>query len=267
MWEAGTNNEFQRRKLVSQNDYIKEAKEMIDIHSHVIHGVDDGASSMEESLKMLEEAENAGVKVIIATPHFQQEVFKTERLHEHYQQLCTVAKERDITLLLGSEVFLDPFLPEIIIDNPNLVLNESMYLLLEFPFDSIPFYSHEVIYKLQIQGIVPIIAHPERNRCFVRDIDALIELIERGCLTQLDAASIVGIYGRKIKKFTKKLIKNKLVQFIACDAHCAKDYSNWYLKAYKRARQWGGEAYADKLFYTNAADILYKTKGNIHLTT
>lgn len=238
---------------------------MIDVHSHIIFGVDDGSSSIEESVRMLEEANKAGIKVIIATPHFQTDIFEAQTLAENYQKLCDKATEYNLTVLMGCEVFLNPFIPEFIQNKKVLTLNASNYLLLEFPFDSIPHYSFEVIYKLQLQGIIPIIAHPERNRCFVRDFDTFMEFVERGCLVQVDAASMLDVYGRKVKRFTRELIKNKLVDFIASDAHYARDYKKWYLKAYKRAKQWGGEAYADRMFYTNAGVILDKAQNDINV--
>ena len=237
---------------------------MIDVHSHIIFGVDDGSSFMEESVRMLEEANKAGIKIIVATPHFQPDIFNSEKMLEHFQQLCTRAAEFEITVLPGYEVFMQPFVPDLIKSNKKLTMNSSQYLLLEFPFDSIPFYSHEVIYKLQLQGIIPIIAHPERNRCFVKDFGAFMEFVESGCLVQVDAASMLGTYGRRTKRFVKRLIKNNLVNFIASDAHCAKDYRNWYLKAYDKAKRWGGEKYTDKMFYLNASVILDKAKNDMN---
>jgi protein-tyrosine phosphatase len=229
---------------------------MIDIHSHIIFGVDDGPSTIEESLKMVSEAVNAGIKIIISTPHFQKEVFENDKIVENYNMLVNRASDFDISILLGYEVLISLSLAKMLADSKPLTLNNSGYLLLELPFDSIPIYIYEVIFQLQLLGVTVVIAHPERNMNLINNFDSLLGLVERGCLIQLDAASIVGIYGRHVKGFTKKLIKLKLVHFIASDAHSAKDYANWYLKAYKKVNKWVGEDYADKLFTRNASAIV-----------
>jgi protein-tyrosine phosphatase len=145
-----------------------------------------------------------------------------------------------------------------------LSLNNSGYLLLELPFDSIPIYIHEVIFQLQRLHITVVIAHPERNRNFLKNFDLLLGLVERGCLIQLDVASIVGVYGRNVKEFAKKLIKLKLVNFIASNAHNAKDYGNWYKKAYKVVNKWAGDEYTDKLFNRNANEIVKNVKESVY---
>jgi protein-tyrosine phosphatase len=237
---------------------------MIDIHSHIIFGVDDGPSTIEESLKMVSEASNAGIKTIIATPHFQKEVFENDKIVENYNRLVKCASDFDISILLGYEVFINPSLARMVADKKPLTLNNSGYLLLELPFDSIPIYIYEIIFQLQLLEVTVVIAHPERNRNFLKNFDSLLGLVERGCLLQLDAASIIGVYGRHVKDFTKKLIKLKLVHFIASDAHSAKDYGNWYLKAYKKVNKWVGEEYTEKLFEKNAVAIVRNIKESVY---
>lgn len=237
---------------------------MIDVHSHIIFGVDDGPSTMEESLRMVYEAERAGIKVVIATPHYQKDIFENEKVMENYQRLLNRIIDYDVTLLLGYEVFLNPFIPGIMQNKHDLSLNGSDYLLFELPFDSIPMYSYDTIYKLQLKNIIPILAHPERNRNFVSNFNELLNFIERGCLVQLDAASIIGVYGGKAKEFAKKLIKLNMAHFVASDAHCAKDYMHWYCKAYGKVVRWAGEEYADKLFSGNAKVILENRKESVY---
>jgi protein-tyrosine phosphatase len=127
---------------------------------------------------------------------------------------------------------------------------------MEFPFDAIPIYSQDTVYRLQVRNMKTIIAHPERNRNFVRDINKFMSYVEIGCLVQIDAASIIGVYGREVKEFSKKLIKLNAAHFVASDAHCPKDYSNWYRQAYEKVRKWAGQEYTDELFCSNARSIL-----------
>ncbi|GAE87213.1 CpsB/CapC family capsule biosynthesis tyrosine phosphatase [Acetivibrio straminisolvens] len=134
-------------------------------------------------------------------------------------------------------------------------LNNSKYLLFELPFDIMPVNINETVLKLHSEGIVPIIAHPERNMYFVKNMQKFIELIETGCLVQLDAASIVGIHGSNVKKFTKKLIDLKLVQFVASDAHKPEDYEI-YKESYDIVKSWAGKEYSDKIFTYNQEVII-----------
>lgn len=230
---------------------------MIDIHSHLIHGVDDGASSIDESLRMVSEAEKLGIKVIIATPHFQEPLFCMEKVRENYHELVEKVSNYDVTIKLGSEIYINQSIPKKVEQNTsNLTLNESRYMLLELPPNVIPVFCLDVIYRLQVKKITLVISHPERNRNFLRDYNKLIPLVERGCLVQIDAASILGVYGNSVKNFAKQLIKLNMVHFVASNAHCAEDYVNWYQKAYNRVRDWAGEDYCDKLFFSNAKVVL-----------
>jgi len=229
---------------------------MIDIHSHIVFGVDDGPSTMEESIKMVSEAEKAGIKVIIATPHFQEHLFDDKRVMENFMELKQKAADYQVTLKIGSEIFINPFISNLIYTGRSMTLDNSKYVLIEMPFGSIPVYCYETIFKLKLNNIHPIIAHPERNRIFLKDFELFMEFLGRGCMIQVDAASIIGVYGNDVKNFTKRLIKLNMAHFVASDAHCANDYTNWYIKAYKKIENWAGEEYADTLFNSNARNIL-----------
>ena len=229
---------------------------MIDIHSHIIHGVDDGPSSIDESLRMLEKAENAGVKMIIATPHLHEPLFAASQIAENYQELQRRSKDFNVSIKMGYEVFIRPFTEELGKKLDDLVLGTSRYVLMELPFESIPIYSFDYIFKHQITGKQIIISHPERYRGFLKDINTCLTFLEKGCLMQLDAASITGVYGRRVKEFAKQMIKLRLVHFVASNAHTAEDYSKRYTKAYRKVVKWAGEEYSDKLFFRNAKAIL-----------
>ena len=229
---------------------------MIDIHSHLVFDIDDGATSMEESLEMVSEAEKLGIKTIIATPHFHENITALERVKENFQKLVASAVDYGVIIKPGSEVFINPFIPSLLEKNHLLTLNSTRYMLLEFPMHDLPIYGTNTIYELQIKNIVPIIAHPERNRIFLRDANKVLDLIGRGCMIQVDAASVIGVHGREIKRFVKRLLKIGAVHFVASDAHCADGYTCWYRKAYNKVSMWVGEEYADKLFKTNARCIL-----------
>lgn len=235
---------------------------MIDIHSHVIYGVDDGPSTIEESLRMVYEAEETGVRTIIATPHLNEYLFMDDRVFGNYRTLLSRLGDSQVEIKLGFEVLLNPFIPQIVRERKMLTLNNSGFMLLEFPFSIVPPYSHETVYKLQLDNITPVIAHPERNRDFVRNISLLEEFIDRGCLLQVDSPSIMGIYGERAKSFSKRLICSGMANFVASDAHCRGHYSNWHLKAYLKVVEWVGRESADRLFGKNANQILDKKEIN-----
>lgn len=229
---------------------------MIDVHCHIIHGVDDGPSTIGQSLRMVEEAEKLGIRVIIATPHYHENVFEVERVAGNYQELLLRAQDYEVAIKMGYEVFVNPFNPVITRNSKQFTLNRTGRMLFEFPFNAKPAYCFEAINRLQLENIVPVIAHPERNRNFLNNIGGLVSFIKAGCLIQIDAASIAGIYGIRVKEFTKRLIKMNFVDMVASNAHYANDYTNWYMEAYKNVIQWAGQYYAHQLFYKNAKNML-----------
>lgn len=229
---------------------------MIDIHSHIIHGVDDGPASVKDSIRMVLEAEKLGIKVIIATPHLHAGLFDIRNAECNLQDLIERTSDCGIELCPGYEVFLDSSLPDSIRDGKPLTLNKSRYLLLELPFDLLPVYSFDIIYRLHLENVIPVIAHPERDKYFIRDFSTFISLLEKGCLIQVDAASIIGVYGQEVKNFARKLIKLDMVNFVASDAHSVENYSEWYTAAYKKVAKWAGMERARKLFCKNPAMIL-----------
>ena len=229
---------------------------MIDVHSHIIFGVDDGPSCIEQSLDMIKAADRIGINFIMATPHFQEQIFDLNRVEENYHELLFRARDYDVVLNLAYEIFLDP---SYIVQFNNRRLfspNKSGFILLEFPFGIKPHKCIESIYKMDLQNITPVIAHIERNRSFMKDIRFVETLIRAGCYIQLDAASIIGVYGSRVKEFAKKLIKLRYVDMIASNAHCAEDYSNWYLEAYRKVAHWVGKVEAGMLFNYNAKGII-----------
>jgi len=229
---------------------------MIDIHSHLIHGVDDGPATIKESIRMVLEAEKLGIKAIIATPHTYKDLYRIDRAYANFMELKNRTADCGVELYMGCEAFIDPFAADGVKDGSIPTLNSSEYLLFELPFDSVPLYGYEIMYKLQLDNFIPIIAHPERNRVFNSDFSAFISFIEKGCLVQLDAASITGVYGMEAKKISRKLIKYNLVDFVASDAHCSEDYKRWYIPAYNEVIRLKNTNYADKLFYENGKMIL-----------
>lgn len=229
---------------------------MIDIHSHLVFGVDDGPATIKESIRMVLEAEKLGIKEIIVTPHYNKQLFDTDRVVENFQFLLSRVTDFDVELHLGYEIYLNPHMMENVSILKGKSLNSSEYLLFELPFGYIPEYCSKLLCGLHLEKIIPVLAHPERNRIFMRNFDSFIKFIESGCLVQIDAGSVVGAYGKEARNFARKVIRLNLAQFVASDAHCTEDYREWYPLAYNQVKQWAGEEYTDKLFFQNAKRIL-----------
>ncbi len=233
---------------------------MIDIHSHIIYGMGDGPSTKDEAFRMVCEAEEAGVKVIFATPHLREYSSNEQLILERYRELASFASDCGVSLKLGCELPLSPYMLKGTAGLKELTLGGSGFLLLEPSFGISPAYGREVVYKLQQKNLTPIIAHPEQNINFIRDVGALEELIQSGCLVQLDSSSIAGAFGERVKTFSRHLIERNMVNFVASSAHNACGYSDWYLKAYRLVSQWANEEIADWLFCNAACEILEAVK-------
>ncbi|MDP4183503.1 MAG: CpsB/CapC family capsule biosynthesis tyrosine phosphatase [Bacillota bacterium] len=229
---------------------------MIDIHSHIIFDADDGPTSIKESMRMVLEAEKLGIKTIIATPHFKKNAYKIENYDENFKELKKRLAGCNIELMMGYEVFFDSILTECLNNKSMYTLNNSKYLLFEFPFDIYPKNALDIILKLHSNDIIPIIAHPERYSYFQRDFNMFLNIVEAGCMVQIDSASIVGYHGRKVKALSKKIIKHGLAHFVASDAHSSDAYTKWFMESYDKVRDWVGNEYAKALFIHNQEMIL-----------
>jgi len=196
---------------------------LIDIHSHILPGVDDGAKTEEESIAMAEAALSEGIRTIIATPHHR------NRAYDNYKQeiVTNVAilnelfasKNIPLNVLAGQEVRIYGELLEDYAHGDIQTLADTKYVLVEFPFGSVPQYTERLLYDMQVAGLRPIIAHPERNRELIENHNRMYELIRNGALSQVTAASLLGKFGKEIAEFSEQLIQANLVHFIASDAH------------------------------------------------
>ncbi|MGD6849029.1 tyrosine-protein phosphatase [Rossellomorea aquimaris] len=197
---------------------------MIDIHSHILPGVDDGARTMQDSVDMAKQAVSEGVHTIIATPHHMNGKYENEKvnilhrvdeLNDHLRQ-----EKIDLTVLPGQECRIYGEMVEDYHSGKLLPLNRvSPYIFVEFPSSSVPRYTDRLLYELQNEGLIPVIVHPERNAELIERPDKLYNLVKNGSATQLTASSLTGYFGKNIQKFSQQLIEANLTHFIASDAH------------------------------------------------
>lgn len=196
---------------------------MIDFHSHIIYGVDDGSISIENSLEILKKAQNAGFNKIILTPHYMKDYyeFAKEDIKERLEQLNKICMQNniDIQLYQANEIYICNDMLELINNKSACSINNSKYVLFELPMNQEPLNLLEVIYTLKQNGYIPVIAHPERYIYIQKDPNKLIELIENGVLFQTNYGSIIGQYGKEVKRTADLLIKNNFIHFLGTDVH------------------------------------------------
>lgn len=197
---------------------------VLDIHSHILFGVDDGAESIDKSVKMLDAAKHAGIRCIYATPHWKSKHGDRERIRRNFRALLPYAEQAGIALHLGYEynlAALDILQFEAAKD---FTLENTESLLLEFPFESWPAEWERILLRLQRIGLQIVIAHPERYLPVQRDLGVLKELLELGCLLQCNASSVLSHRPEK-KRVMRYIRQLGRLDFLASDAHSASDYA------------------------------------------
>jgi len=217
---------------------------MIDIHSHILYGVDDGPAVKEVTIQMLEKALKEGITEIISTSHAFHPQYHAEA-HEVKEKLLTLQQEIEeqqlpIKLHIGHEARLRDDLVELIKEEKIHTLAGSKYLLLELPSQGIPKYTTDIIHQLLSEDILPIIAHPERNKAIAENPSRLKKLINHGAIAQITSGSLAGHFGRGIQKLSLQLVDANLVHTYGSDVHNLKtrpfkfDRGLRYLEKHKR---------------------------------
>lgn len=190
---------------------------MIDIHCHILPGIDDGPQEMEESVEMARIAHLDGIKIIVATPHLKDSIYPVEVIAQKAEEFSSILTDRGIPLqiMYGADVnaLLNPshLLP--------YTINGTEYILIEFPHTYLPRNAREIIFKFMVEGFMPIVTHPERNISVLQDPSLLMGLLESGALCQITADSLTGFFGPQVRECAIHLLKKDAVHFIASDAH------------------------------------------------
>ena len=211
---------------------------MIDFHSHILPGIDDGSRNLEQSIAMVNEAKEAGFKKIISTSHYMENYYECNE-RDRRQLLKKVQENvQGIELILGNEIYITNNIIELLQNGQASSINGTKYVLFEFPLIATrPMNDKEVIYRLVENGYVPIIAHPERYPFIQENPDYLFELEEMGALFQSNYGSIIGMYGLKAKKTLKILLKNNLISFFGSDVHRPEQVYNKMPKIIKKLKK------------------------------
>lgn len=198
-------------------------RHLVDIHCHILPGVDDGADDFKESLELIKEEMSQGVDQIILTPHFRRGMFETpmEDIKLQYARLRYLVQKLnlDVELYLGCEYHTSSQMVEDLLNGRRPTLNHSPYVLVEFSSQDSYVKIKNQIYDLIANNFIPIIAHIERYPDFVKDLSQVQQCKKLGAYMQITASAVLGKTGWKMKRLCKKLIEAGLVDFIASDAH------------------------------------------------
>ena len=231
---------------------------MVDLHCHILPGVDDGAQSLADSLAMAKAAEQEGIRTIYATPHHQTSRYMNEKaaVVQKVQQLNEYLQSQsvNVTIMPGQEVRIYGDIVSDYEAGEIITLGEK-YVLIEFPSNHVPKYATQILFDLQLKGITPIIVHPERNSQIIENPEILYHLVNEGAATQVTAGSVSGQFGKKIQKFSLDLIEANLTHFIASDAHNVSTRSFKMVDAFEQIdKKFGGDFI--HLFKQNAQFVL-----------
>lgn len=231
---------------------------MVDIHSHILPGLDDGAQTIEESLEMLEIAAASGTTDIVATPHANGEFpFDPVRVEQVFQELSSRAGG-SIALHLGCDFHLNYDNLLSAIKNPaKYTINRRQYLMVELPDVVALAGMYRAIAQLIGAGIVPVITHPERNRSLQPELGELEHWVAKGARVQLTAQSLLGRFGPAARQTADSLMNTSLVHFIASDAHDCVDRTPDLSAAYEHVSARYGSRRADALFIHNPTAALH----------
>jgi len=197
---------------------------VVDIHCHILPGLDDGSPDMPTSVTMARLAAAAGISTVIGTPHWIEDEHETDpaQIRQTVRDLQAELNSRAIplTVLLGNEALICPDLPDRVKRGDVLTLaDKGTHLLLELPYEDLPTYVDDVIFKLQLMGITPVLAHVERYAYVRRDWHILDRWIQHGCLAQVNASSLDHTKGDDL---AQDLVDRGLIACTATDAHDTK---------------------------------------------
>jgi len=256
---------------------------MIDIHSHLLPGMDDGAGTLEESIRMCRMSFEDGVRIVVATPHTLTAPYENDRsaVLSKVSELNRALKRcragtapqfdqadgcpdsgfriphSEFRILPGADVhFCERIFAELERGNLATINDTGKFLLVEFPSQGIPHGAEKVLFQLIMREITPIITHPERNLEISQRPQRLHDMVKMGCLGQVTAMSLTGEFGAKVKETAETLLTHWLVHFIASDAHSANGRPPILSRAVRAAERIVGKREAKKMVTDYPQSIL-----------
>lgn len=237
---------------------------MIDIHTHVLPGIDDGAKTIIDSIEIIKKASENGVTDMIVTPHF---ILGSDYITNNVEKRKLINKLKrlvkkekiDINLYLGNEVYIENDMLKLKKDGNICTLNNSRYLLFELPLNDNFNGVEDILFNLGCNKITGIIAHPERYSSVKKDPNIVLKWIEKGALLQCNIGSFFGHYGKEAKKTAFLLLKHKAISFISSDIHRASSIYYEQIKELKKImKKYLNDDEIEELFVNNAKKIIEK---------
>ncbi|WP_298881778.1 CpsB/CapC family capsule biosynthesis tyrosine phosphatase [uncultured Polaribacter sp.] len=212
---------FFKKKEILLKDFFPEG--FVDIHSHLLPGIDDGAKDLENSIQLISKMSSYGIKNFITTPHVLGDVYPNSStlIKNKLEELRTELKKRsinDIYINAAAEYMMDEQFSKLLEKDDILTLKDN-YILVEMSYFSAPMNLYDIIFEIQLKGYKPILAHPERYKFYHNDLQQYYKLKKAGCLFQLNLLSLTEQYGKGVQKITDKLLKEGLYDFVGTDTH------------------------------------------------
>lgn len=231
---------------------------MIDIHCHILPGIDDGPVDIETSMRMARMADADGITHIVASPHHSYgERPSVTEIKDALQSFSGKMKEQGIgiTVLQGADIRLTFELFSGLGNRDILTINNSRYFLLELP-DLMPPNVETFIFRARAGGYIPVITHPERNYSLLMSTEKLLSLRDSGALFQVTAMSITGEFGEQIQRYARMMLRKGYVDFVATDAHNTEYRVPVLSGAYREVSGLLGDAQARSIFFTNPEAVI-----------
>ena len=233
---------------------------MIDIHCHIVPNIDDGAKNINDALEMAKIAYSEGIRKIINTSHYHPsfDYKKGKELSHSINNFNYILKQNniDIEVCIGNELYYSEDIIQIIEEREFYTLNNSRYLLIEFPPMNFPKNILDILYEIKIRGYIPILAHVERYRYIHENINLIYDCINEGALIQVNSSSIMGKNGSEIKKVSNLLLDNNMIHFIATDAHSSTRRRPIIKETYDYVVKKYGDKKAETLFIQNPSKVI-----------
>lgn len=239
---------------------INKTDRIIDFHTHILPGIDDGASSIGQTLDMCRHLEKQGVERIVATPHFVYTETWQKNLSVINDTFLKIQKELElhnikIMLYKGYEVFGSEDL-SYMNDINRLTINGTRYILVEMPlYGAVPWLD-ELLYTVKSKNLIPIFAHPERCECFYSDIKLISRLVYDGAILQVNIGSITGLYGKLVRNTVRKFFKKDLVKVVGSDIHQPHALNMNIAKSLEQVREWSKDYNIEQLIWNNPIKLL-----------
>lgn len=228
---------------------------MIDFHTHIIPNIDDGSRSVEETFNLIKEAKEAGFEEIILTSHYIENYYETDTPERDVwvKAISDTLKTKgiDTNLYIGNEIYLSENIMNLLINGKASTINNTSYVLFEMPLNAEPMNLYDVIYSLQENKLVPVLAHPERYSFVQKEPELIYDLIQKGVLMQANYGSILGQYGENAKMIVKKFLENDMIHFLGSDVHRQNSIYKKIPQALEEIRKIIGDEKLEKLTTTN----------------